>query len=53
MAKTLTNLEAIVGQMYPSIFIARLVSLYVSQDRGRWLAFDEGIADKNTHRKGL
>lgn len=35
MAKTLTNLEAIVGQMYPSIFIARLVSLYVSQDQGR------------------
>lgn len=33
MAKTLTNLEAIVGQMYPSIFIARLVSLYISQDK--------------------
>lgn len=31
-ARNLTNLEAIVGQMYPSILIARLVSLY-GQDR--------------------
>ena len=29
-AMTLTNFEAIVGQMYPVIFIARLVSLYES-----------------------
>ncbi|MBE9170402.1 two pore domain potassium channel family protein [Pleurocapsales cyanobacterium LEGE 06147] len=31
-AMNLANLEAIVGMMYPSIFIARLVSLYY--DRG-------------------
>jgi hypothetical protein len=28
LAMTLTNLEAIVGQMFPAIFIARLVGLY-------------------------
>ena len=31
-AMTLTNFEAIVGQMYPVIFIARLVSLYESNN---------------------
>jgi hypothetical protein len=29
---TLTNLEAIVGQLYPAIAIAKLVSLYTSAD---------------------
>ncbi|BAU65324.1 Ion transport 2 domain protein [Stanieria sp. NIES-3757] len=31
-AMNLTNLEAIVGMMYPSIFIARLVSLYTADE---------------------
>jgi hypothetical protein len=31
-ARTLANLEAITGLMYPAIFIARLVSLYSSDD---------------------
>ncbi|MEO0948886.1 MAG: ion channel, partial [Cyanobacteria bacterium J06641_5] len=31
IARVLTSFEAIVGQMYPSILIARLVSGYVSQ----------------------
>ncbi len=31
-AMNLTNLEAIVGIMYPSIFIARLVSLYTTEE---------------------
>ncbi len=31
-AMNLTNLEAIVGMMYPSIFIARLVSLYTTEE---------------------
>lgn len=31
-AMNLANLEAIVGVMYPSIFIARLVSLYTAKD---------------------
>lgn len=29
VAMGLSNLEAIVGQMYPSVFVARLVSLYI------------------------
>lgn len=32
LAMTLTNLEAIVGQLYPAITIAKLVSLYISSD---------------------
>jgi hypothetical protein len=32
LAMTLTNLEAIVGQLYPAIAIAKLVSLYTSAD---------------------
>lgn len=31
LAMTLTNLEAIVGQLYPAIVIAKLVSLYISR----------------------
>ena len=31
LAKMLTNLEAIIGQLYPSILIAILVSDYISQ----------------------
>ena len=31
-ARLLTNLEAIIGQMFPAIFIARLVSLYTAQE---------------------
>ena len=31
-ARTLANLEAIVGMLYPSIFIARLVGLYTAQE---------------------
>jgi hypothetical protein len=31
-ARTLANLEAIIGIMYPSIFIARLVGLYTAQE---------------------
>ncbi len=34
VAQVLTNLEAIIGQMYPSIFIAILVGNYLSQRRG-------------------
>ena len=29
LAKVLSNLEAMIGQMFPAVFIARLVSLYV------------------------
>ncbi len=32
MAKILTNLEAVTGMLYPSIFIARLVGLYTAQE---------------------
>ena len=32
LARTLANLEAIAGMMYPSIFIARLVGLYTAQE---------------------
>lgn len=32
LAMTLTNLEAIVGQMFPAIFIARLVGLYSNEE---------------------
>ena len=32
VAKTLANLEAVTGMMYPSIFIARLVGLYTAQE---------------------
>ena len=32
LARTLANLEAITGMMYPSIFIARLVALYTAQE---------------------
>ena len=32
IAKTLANLEAVTGLMYPSIFIARLVGLYTAQE---------------------
>ena len=32
LAMTLTNLEAIIGQLYPAIVIAKLVSLYVNSD---------------------
>ena len=32
LARTLANLEAITGMMYPSIFIARLVGLYTAQE---------------------
>lgn len=32
MAKILTNLEAVAGMLYPSIFIARLVGLYTAQE---------------------
>ena len=32
LARTLANLEAIVGMMYPAIFIARLVGLYTAQE---------------------
>ena len=32
IARTLANLEAIVGMMYPAIYIARLVSLYTAQE---------------------
>ncbi|MBO9998663.1 MAG: two pore domain potassium channel family protein [Cyanobacteria bacterium SID2] len=33
LTRMLTNLEAIIGQMYPAIFIARLVSLYISPNQ--------------------
>ena len=32
LARTLANLEAVTGMMYPSIFIARLVGLYTAQE---------------------
>ena len=32
IARTLANLEAVTGMMYPSIFIARLVGLYTAQE---------------------
>lgn len=32
LAMTLTNLEAIIGQMFPAIFIARLVGLYSNSE---------------------
>lgn len=32
LSMVLSNAEAIIGQMYPSIFIARLVSLYINED---------------------
>lgn len=32
VAKTLANLEAVTGMLYPSIFIARLVGLYTAQE---------------------
>ena len=32
IARTLANLQAVVGMMYPSIFIARLVGLYTAQE---------------------
>ncbi len=32
VAMILANLEAIIGQMYPAIFIARLVSLYTTEE---------------------
>ena len=32
MAMTLSNVEAIVGQLYPAIYIARLVGLYTAQE---------------------
>ena len=32
LARTLANLEAVVGTMYPAIYIARLVSLYTAQE---------------------
>ncbi|MDJ0537087.1 MAG: ion channel [Xenococcaceae cyanobacterium MO_207.B15] len=32
LARTLANLQAIAGMMYPSIFIARLVGLYTAQE---------------------
>jgi hypothetical protein len=34
IARTLANLEAVVGMMYPAIFIARLVGLYTAQEMG-------------------
>ncbi|MEM7717215.1 MAG: potassium channel family protein [Cyanobacteria bacterium P01_A01_bin.68] len=33
LAKMLTNLEAIIGQLYPAILIAILVGGYISQRR--------------------
>ena len=35
IARTLANLEAIVGMMYPAIFIARLVGLYTAQEMSK------------------
>jgi len=35
LAMTLTNLEAIIGQLYPAIAIAKLVSLYSSADSAK------------------
>jgi hypothetical protein len=32
IAMGLTNIEAIIGQLYPAIFLARLVSLYITPD---------------------
>ena len=32
IARTLANLEAVVGMMYPAIYIARLVGLYTAQE---------------------
>ena len=31
MTMTLSNVQAIIGQLYPAIFIARLVGLYTAQ----------------------
>ncbi|WP_071592037.1 potassium channel family protein [Baaleninema simplex] len=33
LTQVLSNLEAIVGQMYPAVYLARLVSLYVSPEK--------------------
>ncbi len=32
LAMVLCNMESIIGQLYPAVFIARLVSLYSVQD---------------------
>jgi hypothetical protein len=35
IARSLANLEALIGQLYPAIIVARIVTLYTPKNRSR------------------